>query len=560
MSMLTPKRIHPLPLQLANQIAAGEVIERPASVIKELVENSLDASATDIEITVDGSGSQLIQVRDNGSGIHPDDLCLALSRHATSKISSSDQLSQISSLGFRGEALPSISSVSNLSLISRQAESKCGWQIHSENDQPEPIQHPFGTTVAVRDLFFNLPARRRFLRSARTEQQQILTTVQRLALSRFDIRFQCELNGQLKLNLPIAQSEAQQLARIGKICGQIFVKQALSFEQQFDVIHIKGWLGHTDAHRPQADQQYFFINGRVIRDRLISQVIRQAYADLIPAGRHPAYVLYMTIPLDRVDVNVHPTKHEVRFRETRLIHGLIHRAVSDELHQHINTIQPQASSEPVVQRIAESASTYQQHALSQLQNESPSQVALPVNLSSSKDSFQLLQLLHKRFAWVIFQQQYYLIDLTKAISSSRKQHFARLLEQLPLKSRPILVPLSLSSTAEQQSAVAEHQALLNSFGFNLQQDGDALTIKSIPIMLAQLDLKTMIASVIDAVSSQTIDANLLSQHLLDLLQNTDSIQSQQVEEWLRNSSPHQCIDQPWCQELDLVTLGSLFSD
>ena len=209
--MLTPKRILALPLQLANQIAAGEVIERPASVIKELVENSLDASATEIDVTIEGSGSQLIQVRDNGSGIHPEDLCLALSRHATSKISSSDQLSQISSLGFRGEALPSISSVSNLSLISRQQNSECGWQIHHEEDEPEPVVHPEGTTVAVRDLFFNLPARRRFLRSARTEQQQILTTMQRLALSRFDVRFQCQLNGQQKLNLPIAQSESQQL-------------------------------------------------------------------------------------------------------------------------------------------------------------------------------------------------------------------------------------------------------------------------------------------------------------------------------------------------------------
>ena len=238
--MLTVKRIHALPLQLANQIAAGEVIERPASVIKELVENSLDASATAIEVTIEGSGSQLIQVRDNGSGIHPQDLHLALSRHATSKINSSEQLSQIASLGFRGEALPSISSVSNMSLTSRQPDSDCGWQIQHEADAAEPVSHPIGTTVAVRDLFFNLPARRRFLRSARTEQQQILTTLQRLALSRFDVQFQCELNGQRKLNLPVAQSEAQRLARIGKICGQAFVKRAVAFEQQFDVIQIHG--------------------------------------------------------------------------------------------------------------------------------------------------------------------------------------------------------------------------------------------------------------------------------------------------------------------------------
>ncbi|HAO23934.1 MULTISPECIES: DNA mismatch repair endonuclease MutL [unclassified Methylophaga] len=558
--MLTPKRIHALPLQLANQIAAGEVIERPASVIKELVENSLDAATTEIDVTIEGSGSQLIQVRDNGSGIHPDDLCLALSRHATSKISSSDQLSQISSLGFRGEALPSISSVSNLSLISRQHDSECGWQIHFETDMPEPVPHPKGTTVAVRDLFFNLPARRRFLRSARTEQQQILTTLQRLALSRFDVRFQCNLNGQQKLNLPIAQTDAQQLARIGKICGQTFVKQALVIDQQFDVINIKGWLGHTEAHRPQADQQYFFINGRVIRDRLISQVIRQAYADLIPAGRHPAYVLYMTIPLDRVDINVHPTKHEVRFRETRLIHGLIHRAISDELHGQIRPVHSVPSSASSAPRIAESTASYQEHQFSNARHESSLQIAFPVNRSNSTDGFQLIQVLHQRFAWALFQQQHYLIDLPRALSTLRQQQFAGHLQKLPLQSRPILVPLNIPCTAAQQVAVAEQQSLLDNFGFELQPQDDSLIIKKIPVALAQLDLKTMVISVIDAVSQKNMDATMLGQHLLNLLQTTDTIQPQQTEQWLQNVSPSECIHQSWCRKLDLLTLGSLFSD
>lgn len=558
--MLTPKRIHALPLQLANQIAAGEVIERPASVIKELVENSLDADATEIEVTIEGSGSQLIQVRDNGFGIHPDDLGLALSRHATSKISSSDQLSQISSLGFRGEALPSISSVSNLSLISRQHDSECGWQIHHEDDIAQPVAHPVGTTVAVRDLFFNLPARRRFLRSARTEQQQILITLQRLALSRFDIRFQCNLNGQQKLNLPLAETQEQQLARVGKICGQAFVKQALVIDQQFDLIGIKGWLGHTETHRPQADQQYFFINGRVIRDRLISQVIRQAYAELIPPGRHPAYVLYMIIPLDRVDVNVHPTKHEVRFRETRLIHGLIHRAVSDELHQQINTTLPTTLSTSVERRIAESPSNYNEHALSSRQIAAPIPGLFQMNQTASTEPFQLVQLLHQRFAWVLFQHQHYLIDLHKALSNSRQQKFASELQQLPLKSRPILVPLNITCTAAQLTAVADHQSLLNNFGFELQPQDNTLTIKKIPIVLAQVDLNTTVKSVIDALSQKNMDTKSFGKHLLYLLQTTDKLNPQQAEQWLRNVSLQECIVQPWCRELDLLTLGSLFSD
>lgn len=559
--MLTPKRIHALPLQLANQIAAGEVIERPASVIKELVENSLDASATEIDISIDGSGSQLIQVRDNGFGIHPEDLGLALSRHATSKISSSDQLSQISSLGFRGEALPSISSVSNLSLISRQADSECGWQIHCETDLPEPVPHPTGTTVAVRDLFFNLPARRRFLRSARTEQQQILTTVQRLALSRFDIRFQCELNGQLKLNLPIAQTEAQQLARIGKICGQNFVKQALYFEQQYEFISIKGWLGHIDAHRPQADQQYFFINGRVIRDRLISQVIRQAYADLIPTGRHPAYVLYMNIPLDRVDVNVHPTKHEVRFRETRLIHGLIHRAISDELQQQTKTTPlRESASASFKAEVAETFSEYHKHDFSGVKAGVTMPTAFSPTQSTTQDRFQIMQVLHQRFAWVYSGQHHYLIDLKQAIANSRKQQLVKQLQQLPLKSRPILVPLSLPCSTEQQFAVAEHQSLLNTFGFDLQENGDTILIKSIPIALAQLDLKTLVGQVLQAISHTDLHAEQLGEYLATTLELADHLEIQQVEDWLKNSSIEDCLHQPWCQELDLGTLGSLFSN
>ena len=558
--MLTPKRILALPLQLANQIAAGEVIERPASVIKELVENSLDASATEIDVTIEGSGSQLIQVRDNGSGIHPDDLCLALSRHATSKISSSDQLSQIASLGFRGEALPSISSVSNLSLISRQHDSECGWQIHHEEEEPEPVAHPEGTTVAVRDLFFNLPARRRFLRSARTEQQQILTTMQRLALSRFDVRFQCQLNGQQKLNLPIAESESQQLARIGKICGQAFVKQAIKIDQQFDIITIKGWLGHVEAHRPQADQQYFFINGRVIRDRLISQIVRQAYADLIPTGRHPAYVLYMTIPLDRVDVNVHPTKHEVRFRETRLIHGLIHRAVKDQLQQQIITGPAQTASPTNPLRVAETASAYQRHELATAPPEYSVQKPIAINQTGSNDTVQLLQILHQRYVLIHFQQQHYLLDLPKAFSNSRRQQFSELLKQLPLKSRPILVPLSHPCSAAQLNSVGKQQTLLNSFGFELQPTENAVVIKNIPIALAQLDLKAVVSAVIAAVCKDDIDAAVLGRCLSELLQTSDKILPQQAEEWLKTLTMSECIEKPWCRELDLATLGSLFSD
>lgn len=553
--MLTIKRIHALPLQLANQIAAGEVIERPASVIKELVENSLDAAATTIEVTIEGAGSQLIQVQDNGVGIHPQDLHLALSRHATSKIASSEQLSQIASLGFRGEALPSISSVSNMSLTSRQSDSECGWQIQHETDSAKPVSHPLGTTVAVRDLFFNLPARRRFLRSARTEQQQILTTLQRLALSRFDVAFQCVLNGQSKLNLPIAHTDEQRLTRIGKICGQAFVKHAVAFEQQFDLLQLHGWLGSIDAHRPQTDQQYFFINGRVIRDRLISQVIRQAYAELIPAGRHPAYVLYLTIPLDRVDVNVHPTKHEVRFRETRLIHGLIHRAISDILHQQAPTA-TLAETPPARPQITEAASTYHSHALSTPKQHYPAAAAPQ---AASTTTIQLIQLLHQRFALLCYQQKHFLLDLPAAMTAARKQQFQQAVQQLPLQSRPILVPLRFPATVKQQQTVLRQQDLLKALGFTFQQVPDALTINSIPLLLASIDLNTLVQHLLTSTGLAKGDVAKLTHDLSVLLKTTETVSPEQAEQWLLQNASTALGDPHYCRELDLLTLGSLFS-
>ena len=281
-------RIQSLPLHLANQIAAGEVIERPASVVKELVENSLDAGATQVYIDIEGAGSQLIRVSDNGAGIHPDDLSLALSRHATSKLHSTAQLTHIASLGFRGEALPSIASISELTLSSRQQNSDCGWQISIDKENNTPVSHPIGTTVEVRDLFFNVPARRRFLRGDKTEQLHINTTLNRLALSQFEIGFQWQLSATSHIKLPAAITPEQQQQRIAKICGKTFINNCIYIQQQFDEINLSGWLGKAEAHRPQTDVNYFFINGRVIRDRVINHAIRQAYSDLIPTGRYPA--------------------------------------------------------------------------------------------------------------------------------------------------------------------------------------------------------------------------------------------------------------------------------
>lgn len=349
-------RIHALPVHLANQIAAGEVIERPASVVKELIENSIDAKATHIDIDIEGAGSQLIRIQDNGEGIHPDDLVIALSRHATSKIHSSEQLSHISSLGFRGEALPSIASIARLTLTSHQLGSDCAYKITGDNDKTEPASHPYGTSFEVRDLFFNLPARRRFLRSNKTEQHHILTTVQQLALSQFHIGFNYKQAGANKLKLAIADTFEQQQQRVAKICGKAFINHSFYIEQQYEEIELKGWLGKAEAHRSQTDVHYFFINGRVIRDRVVNHAIRQAYGEHIPAGRQAAYVLYLTLPLDSVDINVHPTKHEVRFRHARLIHGLIMSAIQQALLSEQTELQ--APPPPSLANIAESSPNY----------------------------------------------------------------------------------------------------------------------------------------------------------------------------------------------------------
>ncbi len=324
--------------RLANQIAAGEVVERPASVVKELLENSLDAGASRIDVDIEAGGSKLIRVRDDGGGIGPGDLELALARHATSKISTLEDLEQVGSLGFRGEALASVGSVSRLRLTSNTAESPvAGNSAASEGRDMavtvSPAPHPRGTTVEVRDLFFNTPARRKFLRTEKTEFNHIEEVIKRLALSRFDVSFSLRHNQRVIHTLRGAQGEAERQRRVASVCGPAFMEQALYVEHQAGDFRLWGWVGLPTFSRSQADLQYFFVNGRVIRDRLVSHAIKQAYRDVLYHGRHPVFALYLELPCAGVDVNVHPTKHEVRFRDGRAVHGFIfsslHRALAE---------------------------------------------------------------------------------------------------------------------------------------------------------------------------------------------------------------------------------------
>jgi DNA mismatch repair protein MutL len=324
--------------RLANQIAAGEVVERPASVVKEAVENSLDAGATRIEIDVESGGTRLIRIRDDGAGIAGDDLALALARHATSKIDSIEDLEALHSLGFRGEALASIASVSRLTLTSNaEAASAQGQQAFCEGREMsvavKPAPHPRGTTLEVRDLFYNTPARRKFLRTEKTEFGHLHEVVKRQALSRPEVTFVLRHNGKQTLQLNAATSDAEQQRRVAGICGTEFAEHTVAIERQAGPMRLWGWVAEPTFSRSQADLQYFFVNGRVIRDKLVSHAIRQAYRDVLFHGRHPAFVLFLELDAAGVDVNVHPTKHEVRFRDSRSVHdflfGTLSRALAD---------------------------------------------------------------------------------------------------------------------------------------------------------------------------------------------------------------------------------------
>ena len=329
-----------LPARLANQIAAGEVVERPASVVKELVENSLDAGATQLRIEIDKGGAKRIKITDNGSGIVKEQLTLALSRHATSKIKNLDDLEAISSLGFRGEALASISSVARLTLTSKPADQEQAWQAMAEGRDMavnvQPAAHPDGTTIEVNDLFFNTPARRKFLRTEKTEFSHIEEVIKRIALARFDVGFTLVHNGKTVKQYRAAKQASQYSRRVAQVCGQSFIDNALEVSCQHEGLELVGWLAKPSFYRKQNDLCYSYVNGRMMRDKLINHAIRQAYAELLPHESYPAFVLFLNLDYREVDVNVHPAKHEVRFHQGRYVHDFILSVCRTALEQELS--------------------------------------------------------------------------------------------------------------------------------------------------------------------------------------------------------------------------------
>lgn len=523
-----------LPAQLANQIAAGEVVERPASVVKELVENSLDAGATAIKIDIEKGGAKRIRISDNGSGIAKHELTLALSRHATSKIKALTDLEGIASLGFRGEALASISSVARLSLTSKPAEQAEAWQAHAEGRDMEvivqPAAHGNGTTIDVVDLFFNTPARRKFLRTEKTEFGHIEEVIKRIALARFDVAITLTHNHKMVKQYRLADNDTKRNKRVAQVCGQAFIDHALEVSCQHNGLSLTGWLTKPSFHRNQNDLCYSYVNGRMMRDKLINHAIRQAYQELLPAETYPAFVLFLTLNVREVDVNVHPAKHEVRFHQSRYIHDFIYATCHQALTEQTLDIvapYPLAEQEQAVKQASEQAQEYiaplktsqqpfRQPTSSRAQF---SHATTPISAKAAETYQQLMTPTagsHQSTAlktepanWLFFAPHYALfVDERQQLQICCLQHLARLLMQEKivaqwqdgLKSQPLLLPIKVAADADHIKLIEQYQKQFEQLGIVVQCiDERSVQIRQFPAMLRHVDVSNCYNKLIDAL-------------------------------------------------------------
>ncbi|WP_437886872.1 DNA mismatch repair endonuclease MutL [Phytobacter sp. V91] len=555
--------IQVLPPQLANQIAAGEVVERPASVVKELVENSLDAGATRIDIDIERGGAKLIRIRDNGCGINKEELALALARHATSKIASLDDLEAIISLGFRGEALASISSVSRLMLTSRTAEQSEAWQAYAEGRDMavtvKPAAHPVGTTLEVLDLFYNTPARRKFMRTEKTEFAHIDEVVRRIALARFDVTINLSHNGKMVRQYRAVALGGQNERRLGAICSTAFLEKALAIEWQHGDLALRGWVAEPGATTAAfAEIQYCYVNGRMMRDRLINHAIRQACEDKLGADQQPAFVLYLSIDPHQVDVNVHPAKHEVRFHQSRLVHDFIYQGVLSVLQQQADAslplteevapralpenrvaagrnqfAEPAAAREPSVMRDSAAAGTYsgtsartptwptaqpgyqkQQGALYRQLLDTPqgsrhsgeNVTSSSPALDAHSQSFgRVLTIVAPEYALLERDGNVMLLALSVAERWLRLRQLSP--ENGPVVGQPLLIPVRLKVSAQESATLKRAQGVLAEMGVEFVPDGQHITLRGVPLPLRQQNLQILIPELIGYLAQQTtIDA------------------------------------------------------
>jgi DNA mismatch repair protein MutL len=517
-----------LPARLANQIAAGEVVERPASVVKELVENSLDSGASYIEIEIEKGGHKRIIIRDNGAGIVQDELALALSRHATSKIMCLEDLEHIASLGFRGEALASISSVARLTLSSKPAAQQEAWQAHCEGRDMEvklnPVAHPNGTSVEVTDLFFNTPARRKFLRAEKTEFSHIDEIIRRIALSRFDVSFSLKHNGKIVRKYSLAENDQAKLKRLVAICGKDFSEQAIELNSQYQDFCLSGWLAQPQMAKPQVECQYFYVNGRMMRDKLLNHAVRQALEGVIAPDHQLAYVLYFTLDLSQVDVNVHPAKHEVRFHQSRLVHDFIFRALSDALNQYFtdnSQVNKLAQDLPAVEPNHDYIRPLVQEAGSQLNSSSPSvsgrylnegqgsytrpalnpiksassslasqgakasqnyQSLMSIDMKANSEVLDFFQVTDHHLL-VKTQQHFYLLEIKLLVEQQLSTSFS---QNMPV-SQPLLLPISIEGDKTLLNNAKAMQSSLLELNIEVALQGKRIILRKIPAGMRQFN-------------------------------------------------------------------------
>jgi len=590
--------IRGLPAHLINQIAAGEVIERPASVVKELAENSLDAGASRIRIEIDGGGERRIRISDDGGGILPDEIELAIRPHATSKITSLEDLEAVASLGFRGEALASIASVSRLLLGSRSADADAGTRIECDGGKTgeiEPFATPPGTVIEVRDLFFNTPARRKFLKTERTEYNHIDELVKRLALARMDVAFELSHNGKASRNLPGAADDAARLARVERVCGGEFVDSALSIDTEHSGLRLHGWIARPAFSRSQADMQYFFVNGRLVRDRLVTHAVRQAYSDVLYSGRHPAFVLMLEIDPARVDVNVHPQKTEVRFRDGRLVHdflySMLNRALADtragageaaqsEENRFAHATQPpggQSWTGPSSARqgglglsVSESISRYARLAASA--GHASTQAGVPEsNTDIPPLGFAVAQI---HGVYVLAQNAHGLIivDMHAAHERITYERMKLAWAEDRIRAQPLLVPESLSCSAREVAALEHHGVDLGRLGFELTAAGpESALVRAVPALLASADktrlVRDVLADLVELGQSrrveQAVDELLSTAACHGSVRANRSLTIEEMNALLRDMEKTERSDQcnhgrPTWVQLDMTQLDKLF--
>lgn len=535
-------RIQRLTVHLANQIAAGEVIERPASIVKELVENSLDAGSQHIDIDIDKGGVQRIRVRDNGHGIHKDDLTLALDRHATSKIQTLNDLERIHTLGFRGEALASISAIARLRLSSSTETTQQGWTIYCDYHQeliPAPTPHTRGTTIEVLDLFFNTPARRKFLKSEQTEFAHIETGVKRLSLSHFSIGFSLHHNKRLIYSLPPAQNETEKEERIANLCHPTFIENAIYIDMQGMDLRLWGWISLPTFSRSQTDLQYFYVNQRIVKDKLINHAIKQAYQDVLYNGRHPAFILFIELDPYAVDVNAHPAKYEVRFRESRLVYDFVKQNIQKalastspkpptakttlpatqlptELKEKI--ARPYSEINPLQQKcfplsISNDSMAYANeitHSFLPPQQEKlcPENLSLEVKhtehgLSDPPLGFALAQL-HGIYILAENTQGLILVDIHAAHERILYERLKQDLDNTRLKTQILLIPISLTLSQQDLLLLDEYTHVFTQFGFKLESLGpQTVLIRQVPELLAHHNIEQLIQDVLSDLAQHT---------------------------------------------------------